>query len=215
MERWYHIWYLLSRSSFSLCSSPCTGNLAHPFGKSRCSVRVLRTRCAHWTKPLTSSLLFGTLADLARSKSELMAENALLRQQIAFFGAWETLLCYVHGWVPVLATCDIHSQMRLLRTPYSSTDIPSSQHCTNAKKVHSLWAKRLIANHMRRFFSYRDSLLILPSLHHLPESSKLTEMICIMISHDKDFAKNILAVPMRNRRIQIYFWIRYHHQQTL
>ena len=54
-------------------------------------------------------------------------------------------------------------------------------------------------------FSYRDSLLILPSLHHLPESSKLTDMIRIMISHDKDFAKDILAVPMRNGRIQIYF----------
>src|SRR5947209_1384582 len=47
-------------------------------------VRVLRTRCAHWTKPLTSPLLLGTLADLARSKSELMAENALLRQQLVF-----------------------------------------------------------------------------------------------------------------------------------
>jgi putative transposase len=46
------------------------------------SVHVLRTRFVHWTKPLTSSLPFGTLADLARSKAELMAENALLRQQL-------------------------------------------------------------------------------------------------------------------------------------
>ncbi len=46
------------------------------------SVSVLRTRCVHWTKPLTSSLPLGTLADLARSKAELMAENALLRQQL-------------------------------------------------------------------------------------------------------------------------------------
>ena len=46
------------------------------------SVNVLRTRFVHWTKPLTSSLPLGTLADLARSKSELMAENALLRQQL-------------------------------------------------------------------------------------------------------------------------------------
>jgi len=43
---------------------------------------VLRTRFVHWTKPLTSSLPLGTLADLARSKAELIAENALLRQQL-------------------------------------------------------------------------------------------------------------------------------------
>jgi putative transposase len=35
-----------------------------------------------WTKPDTTSLLLGTLTDLARSKSELVAENALLRQQL-------------------------------------------------------------------------------------------------------------------------------------
>jgi hypothetical protein len=31
-----------------------------------------------WTKPDTTSLLLGTLTDLARSKSELVAENATL-----------------------------------------------------------------------------------------------------------------------------------------
>jgi putative transposase len=46
------------------------------------SVKVLRARFVHWTTPLTSSLPFGTLADLARSKPELVAENALLRQQL-------------------------------------------------------------------------------------------------------------------------------------
>ena len=46
------------------------------------SVNVLRTRLVHWTTPLTSSLPLGTLADLARSKAELMAEHALLRQQL-------------------------------------------------------------------------------------------------------------------------------------
>ena len=35
-----------------------------------------------WTKPDISSLLLGTLTDFARSKSELAAENALLRQQL-------------------------------------------------------------------------------------------------------------------------------------
>jgi putative transposase len=46
------------------------------------SVNVLRTRFVYWTKPLTSSLTLGTLADLTRSKAELLAENALLRQQL-------------------------------------------------------------------------------------------------------------------------------------
>ena len=42
----------------------------------------LHTRYFRWTKPFTSSLLLGTIAYLGRSKSELMAENALLRQQL-------------------------------------------------------------------------------------------------------------------------------------
>jgi hypothetical protein len=32
-----------------------------------------------WTKPATTSLQLGTVADLAQNKSELVAENALLR----------------------------------------------------------------------------------------------------------------------------------------
>jgi hypothetical protein len=46
------------------------------------SVKELRARCVHWTKPLTSSLPLGTIADLGRSQSELIAENAFLRQQL-------------------------------------------------------------------------------------------------------------------------------------
>jgi putative transposase len=46
------------------------------------SVNLLHTRFVHWTKPLTSSLPLGIFVDLARSKSELIAENALLRQQL-------------------------------------------------------------------------------------------------------------------------------------
>jgi putative transposase len=42
----------------------------------------LHTRYTRWTRPLTLSLLFGTIADLGGSKSELLAENALLRQQL-------------------------------------------------------------------------------------------------------------------------------------
>ncbi len=43
---------------------------------------VLSSRFARWTKPLVISLPMTTLTDLGRSKSELLAENALLRQQL-------------------------------------------------------------------------------------------------------------------------------------
>jgi hypothetical protein len=43
---------------------------------------ALSSRFARWTKPLTFSLPLQTMADLVRSKSELIAENALLRQQL-------------------------------------------------------------------------------------------------------------------------------------
>ena len=42
----------------------------------------LHHRFVDWTKPSTTSLMLGTVTDLARSKSELVAENALLRQQL-------------------------------------------------------------------------------------------------------------------------------------
>jgi hypothetical protein len=45
-------------------------------------LQPLRHRFVACTKPGTTSLLLGTLTDLARSKSELVAENALLRQQL-------------------------------------------------------------------------------------------------------------------------------------
>jgi hypothetical protein len=45
-------------------------------------LRSLHHRFVVWTKPNTTSLPLGTLIDLARSKSELVAENALLRQQL-------------------------------------------------------------------------------------------------------------------------------------
>ena len=43
---------------------------------------ALSSRLTRWTKPLMSSLPLATLTDLGRSKSELVAENALLRQQL-------------------------------------------------------------------------------------------------------------------------------------
>jgi len=43
---------------------------------------TLQEQVLRWMKPPTTSLVVGTLADLTRSKAELLAENALLRQQL-------------------------------------------------------------------------------------------------------------------------------------
>ena len=45
-------------------------------------LQSLHPRFVDWTKPDITSLIFGTVTDLARSRSELVAENALLRQQL-------------------------------------------------------------------------------------------------------------------------------------
>src|SRR5207248_8579309 len=47
-----------------------------------CCLHALSSRFTRWTKPLRTSLPLGTLPDLGRSKSELIAENALLRLQL-------------------------------------------------------------------------------------------------------------------------------------
>jgi putative transposase len=46
------------------------------------SFHVLQERFSRGIRPPTTSLLFGTLVDLTRGKSELLAENALLRHQL-------------------------------------------------------------------------------------------------------------------------------------
>ncbi len=43
---------------------------------------VVARACSRWCKPLPASPLAGTIADLARSKPQLVAENLLLRQQL-------------------------------------------------------------------------------------------------------------------------------------
>jgi putative transposase len=43
---------------------------------------ALQERVVPWIKPLTTSLVLGTFADLTRGKAELLAENALLRHQL-------------------------------------------------------------------------------------------------------------------------------------
>ena len=45
-------------------------------------LEALSSRFARWSKPLGTSLPLSTFTDLGRSKSELIAENALLRQQL-------------------------------------------------------------------------------------------------------------------------------------
>jgi hypothetical protein len=48
----------------------------------RICFQALNQRFLDWTKPASTSLIWGTLTNLGRRKSELMAENALLRQQL-------------------------------------------------------------------------------------------------------------------------------------
>jgi len=43
-------------------------------------LQSLYHRFVAWTKPDTTSLLLGTLTDLSRNKSKLVAENVILRQ---------------------------------------------------------------------------------------------------------------------------------------
>ncbi len=42
----------------------------------------LQQRIKHWAKPATLCLISGALADLTRSRTDLIVENALLRQQL-------------------------------------------------------------------------------------------------------------------------------------
>ncbi len=46
------------------------------------AVHAIRKRIATWTKPTPNPLVLGGVQDLARSKSQLIIENALLRQQL-------------------------------------------------------------------------------------------------------------------------------------
>ncbi len=45
-------------------------------------LHALSARLARWSKPLGTSFPLGTLTDLGRSKSELIADKALLREQL-------------------------------------------------------------------------------------------------------------------------------------
>lgn len=45
-------------------------------------LHTLQEHILRWIKPPPTSFMLGTLADLSRSKAELLAENALLRHQL-------------------------------------------------------------------------------------------------------------------------------------
>ena len=59
-----------------------TGILTHLRWLKDSCCDALSSRLTRWTKPLGTSLPLSTLTDLGRSKSELISENALLRQQL-------------------------------------------------------------------------------------------------------------------------------------
>ena len=42
----------------------------------------LQERIKHWTKPSSAVVIIGILSDLTRSRTDLVVENALLRQQL-------------------------------------------------------------------------------------------------------------------------------------
>jgi putative transposase len=46
------------------------------------SFHAIQARFSCWIEPLTTSFLLGTFADVARGKSKLLSENALLRHQL-------------------------------------------------------------------------------------------------------------------------------------
>ena len=63
----------------------------------RIGLQLLQQSFRDWTKPSTTSLMLGSLADLTRSKSALVAENALLRQQLIILRRHVKRPVYVRG----------------------------------------------------------------------------------------------------------------------
>ena len=60
----------------------CSRLLHRLLAAGRATAQALRRRLAAATRPAAAPLATGTLADLARTKPQLIAENALLRQQL-------------------------------------------------------------------------------------------------------------------------------------
>jgi hypothetical protein len=75
-------WQAFTRSSSPRGTSTVQRILTYVTGLTRLCLQSLHHRFVAWTTPDTTSLLLLTLTDLTSSKSELVAENALLRQQL-------------------------------------------------------------------------------------------------------------------------------------
>src|ERR687894_158521 len=60
----------------------CSRLLHRLWAASRAAAQALHRRLAAATRPAAAPLVTGALADLARTKPDLLAENALLRQQL-------------------------------------------------------------------------------------------------------------------------------------
>src|SRR5881396_1624098 len=91
-------------------------------------VTGLRAGFLQWTRPLTSSLPLQTLADLGRSKSELVAENALLRQQLIILRRQvKRPVCTKTDRV-LLVLCWLLGTSVRRKAWILRTDVPSSQH---------------------------------------------------------------------------------------
>ena len=71
-----------NRSSSQRGTSTVQRILTFVTGMTRFCLHSLHHRFGVWTKPNTTSLMPGMLTDLARSKSERVAENALLRKPL-------------------------------------------------------------------------------------------------------------------------------------
>ncbi len=106
------------------------------------SIRQLVFFCLHrlqrcflrWTKPPQASLLLGMAVDLAGGKSELVAENALLRQQ----------LIMVRLFVRATRCCTIRCcRMRRIYSGAMDGDSKRCQAATNASALSSVKVPRM------------------------------------------------------------------------
>ena len=76
-------------------STACPAHLRQLLGS---RLHAFRARLVRWAKPTTGALLPGAAADLARTKAELVAENALLWQQLIVLR--RTVRCPCPGYFP-------------------------------------------------------------------------------------------------------------------
>src|SRR5215469_4374250 len=140
-------------------------------------LNVLYPRFVHWTRPLTPSLPLGTLIDLGRSKSELMAENAFLRQQLIILSrqvkqpvcskADRTLLVLlarlVRTWKQTLFIVQPDTLLRwhreLFRLVWKRKSQPTSRQSRVAAETIALIREMAVKNRLRGAERIRGELL--------------------------------------------------------